>query len=134
MHLRQPRASFSFLLPFCASIPLSVCLLHVSILVSVWRHIPSPSSSIPDLSAHLHVTTCIDFGFLPGLSGCLIKAILLFSISYINNHWILVLVLFMLSLIPRHGLVLCWRFLALRVCLKMPFVLASGVASTSLLI
>lgn len=40
-------------------------------------NIPSPSSSTLDLSAHLHVTTCIDFGSCR-LSGCLFKAIPLF--------------------------------------------------------
>lgn len=66
-HSAQPHASLpsclllldSFSHPY---IPLSVCLLYVSILIPVWRHIPSPSPSTLDLPAHLHVTTCIDFG------------------------------------------------------------------------
>lgn len=106
-----------------------------------WRLIPSPRNLTHthplhlsgSVSAHLHVTTCIEF-FLswPGFAGCLITTIPLLA-TYINIYLILLVVLRVRAVFSYccHGLVLWWRFLASRVCYRLNFRLSGSLEYSS---
>ena len=107
--------------------PLSVCLSHishfdfVSILVTSHTIPPSPHAQPLHLSgsvsAHLHVTTCIEFWFSTGRASRVVS-LRLFPLlaTYINIYLISLLVLRVCAVFSYlfHGSVLCWRFLASR--------------------
>jgi hypothetical protein len=138
-----------FFSSFLSCDTLSVCLSHIShsTLYPFWflaSHTLSPITSCTthplhlsgSVSAHLHVTTCIEFSFSAG-RALRVVSLQLFPLlaTYINIYLILFLVCRVYAVSYFfHGLALCWRFLALRVCLQINRSPALGVVSNILLI